>query len=321
MGDTEKMAESFSENERIIAIVGPTGVGKTALAVEIAKIIDGEIISCDSMQIYEGMDIGTAKVRADEACGIRHHLIDIRKPNGDFSCAEYAEEAKKAIADIRRRGKRVIFCGGTGLYLDSVLGVPCFSTAGIDEEFRLEMQKKSPDELYEMLCSIDPESAETIHKNNVKRVIRALEIYKLTGKTKSSLDARSEERSPLYESVIIGLDMRNRTELYDRINKRMDIMLENGLIDEVKRLDTPSFRASTASDGIGYKELLSYLDGEETLENAVERIKQASRNYAKRQLTWFRRNKAVKWIFTDDFCGEEKFKLIVNSALKIINNL
>ncbi len=308
------------ESQKIIAVVGPTGVGKTALALEIAKRLDGEIISCDSMQIYRGMDIGTAKIRADEMCGIRHHLIDVREPSGEFSCAEYAEEAKKVIADIRGRGKRVIFCGGTGLYLDSVLGVPSFSEAGADEEFRAEMMKKSPDVLHEMLRSIDPESAETIHKNNVKRVIRALEIYKLTGKTKSFLDARSEKRSPLYESVIIGLDLRNRQELYDRINRRVDVMLENGLVDEVKRLDTPTFRNSVASDGIGYKEILSYLDGEETLENAVERIKQASRNYAKRQLTWFRRNKAIKWIFTDDFDGDEKFKLIVNSAIRIINN-
>ncbi len=307
-------------DNRIIAIVGPTASGKTSLAVELAKMLDGEIISCDSMQIYKGMDIGTAKVTADEMQGVKHHLIDVSEPAGDFSCAEYSALAKRAIEDIRSRGKQVIFCGGTGLYLDSVIGISSFSEAGSDEDFRAEMMKKTPDELHEMLRSIDPVSAETTHKNNVKRVIRALEIYHLTGKTKSFLDAESKKVRLPYESVIIGLDFRDRQTLYDRINRRVDMMIDDGLLDEVKRLDTPAFRGSVASDGIGYKEILDYIDGAVTLTQAVEQIKQASRNYAKRQLTWFRRNKAVKWIFTDDFEGEQKFKLIVNSAIDLINN-
>lgn len=306
---------------KVIAVVGPTASGKTALAVELAKMLDGEIISCDSMQVYKGMDIGTAKVTPDEMQGVPHHLIDVSEPVGDFSCAEYSELAKKAIEDIQSRGKQVIFCGGTGLYLDSVIGISAFSEAGIDEAFRAEMMKKTPDELHANLRLIDPVSAETTHKNNVKRVIRALEIYHLTGKTKSEWDAESKKIKAPYDSVIIGLDCRDRQTLYDKINQRVDIMLQNGLVDEVKRLDSPAFRASVASDGIGYKEMLLYLDGAFTLEQVTEQIKQASRNYAKRQLTWFRRNKSVKWIFTDDFEGVQKFKLIVNSAISFINNI
>ncbi len=308
-------------NERIIAVVGPTASGKTALAVEIAKRLDGEIISCDSMQVYKGMDIGTAKVSKEEMQGVPHHLIDVCEPIEDFSCAQYCELAKKAIEDIWNRGKQVIFCGGTGLYLDSVIGISTFSEAGIDEDFRSEMGKKSPDVLHQMLSEIDPESAATIHKNNVKRVIRALEIYHLTGKTKSECDRLSKEiNKPPYESVRIGLDIRDRQVLYDKINARVDIMAQAGLIDEVKRLDSPKFRESTASDGIGYKEILAHLDGWCTLDEAIEQVKKNSRNYAKRQLTWFRRNKAVNWIFTDDFEGDDKFKLIVNYAINIINN-
>lgn len=308
-------------DKRIIAVVGPTASGKSGLAVELAKILDGEIISCDSMQVYRGMDIGTAKVTKAEMQGITHHLIDVCEPTEDFSCAQYCELAKKAIEDIQGRGKRVIFCGGTGLYLDSVIGLSCFSEAGIDEAFRAEMSKKSPDVLHQMLFEIDPESAAAIHKNNVKRVIRALEIYHLTGKTKSECDRRSMELSqPPYESIRIGLNLRDRQTLYGKINERVDIMMRAGLIDEVKRLDCPAFRSSTASDGIGYKEILNYFDGWGTLYEAIEQIKKNSRNYAKRQLTWFKRNQAVNWIFTDDFEGENKFKLIVNYAINIINS-
>ena len=307
-------------DKRIIAVVGPTASGKTALAVEIAKEIGAEIISCDSMQVYKGMDIGTAKVSRGEMQGIPHHLIDVTLPEGDFSCAEYSELAKAAIEDITSRGKRVVFCGGTGLYLDSVIGISAFSEAGIDEDFRSEMMKRSPDELHEKLRSIDPESAESIHKNNVKRVIRALEIYHITGKAKSEWDDLSRLVKPPYESVIIGLDTKNRQTLYDRINQRVDIMMQNGLLDEVRGLDCPKFRASVASDGICYKEILDCFDGKCTLDEAIEQIKQASRNYAKRQLTWFRRNKSVKWIYTDEFEGENNFKLIVNYAIGLLNN-
>jgi len=314
------MGVTSSENSQIIAVVGPTASGKTALAVELARLLDGEVISCDSVQVYKGMDIGSAKVSAEEMRGIPHHLIDVIEPSGEFSCADYAFLAKKAIDDIQSRGKRVVFCGGTGLYLDSVIGISGFSDAGKDEIFRAEMEKKTPSELHAMLTAIDPVSAEAIHMNNVKRVIRALEIFHVTGKIKSAWDEQSRCIKPPYESVIIGLDFRNRQTLYDRVDRRVDIMLESGLIDEVRGLDCEEFRASTASDGIGYKEILSYFDGHCSLDGAVALIKQASRNYAKRQLTWFRRNKNVKWIYVDELCGEDKFKLIVNSAFNIINN-
>lgn len=306
--------------DKIIAVVGPTASGKTALAVELAKKLDGEVISCDSMQVYKRMDIGTAKVTKEEMMGVPHHLIDVVEPTEDFSCADYSVMAKKAVEDILSRGKTPVFCGGTGLYLDSVIGISGFSDAGRDEVFREEMSKKSPEELHAMLTRIDPASAEATHMNNVKRVIRALEIYHVTGKTKSEWDEESKNVKPEYEATVIGLDFRSRETLYERIDKRVDIMLENGLAGEIEALDCKEFRASTASDGIGYKEYLSYLDGVATFAEAVDRIKQASRNYAKRQLTWFRRNKNVKWIFVDDFEGEGKFKFIVNSALNIINN-
>ena len=310
---------SFGDN-KIIAVVGPTASGKTALAVELAKRLDGEVISCDSMQVYKGMDIGTAKVTVQEMQGVPHHLIDIVEPTKDFSCADYSELAKKAIEDILSRGKTPICCGGTGLYLDSVIGISGFSEAGKDDAFREEMAKKSPDELHAMLEKIDPISANVTHKNNVKRVIRALEIFHVTGKTKSEWDEESKKLEPPYKCTVIGLDFRSRETLYDRINKRVDIMLKSGLAGEIKALDCPEFRACTASDGIGYKEYLEYVDGNVSFEEAVEQIKQASRNYAKRQLTWFRRNKSVNWIFVDDFAEEDKFKFIVNSALNIINN-
>lgn len=308
------------KNGKILAVVGPTASGKTALAVELAKRLDGEIISCDSMQVYKRMDIGTAKVTKAEMQGIPHHLIDVSEPTSDFSCADYSEMAKKAIEDIRSRGKTPIFCGGTGLYLDSVIGISGFSDAGKDELFREEMSKKTPAELHALLSEIDPAAAKATHMNNVKRVIRALEIFHVTGKTKTEWDEESKKLTPPYECTVIGLDFKSREALYERIDKRVDVMLEIGLAGEIEALDCPDFRASTASDGIGYKEYLAYLDGEVSFSEAVDKIKQASRNYAKRQLTWFRRNKIVNWIYVDDFEGEDKFKFIVNSAINIINN-
>lgn len=309
------------QKQKVYAVVGPTASGKTALSVELAKILDGEIISCDSMQIYKGMDVGTAKVTTEEMQGIPHHLIDIVSPESDFSCAEYSSLAKATIEEIVSRGKTPIFCGGTGLYLDSVLTANTFSEAEKDEEYRAFLETKSVDELHAMLTEADPEAAEAIHKNNVKRVIRALEIFRTTGITKTEWDKRSRLAETPYDSLVIGLNFRQRETLYERINLRVDLMLEAGLLDEVKRLDTPAFRASTASDGIGYKEILRYTDGLCTIEEAVEEIKKASRNYAKRQITWFARNKSVRWIYPDD-CpqGEDKFKFIVNSSINILNN-
>ena len=306
--------------QKIYAVVGPTASGKTALSVELAKMLDGEIISCDSMQVYNGMDVGTAKVTPDEMQGIPHHLIDVISPEIEFSCAEYSALAKAKIDEIVSRGKTPIFCGGTGLYLDSVLSATAFSDAGKDDDYRAFLETRSPEELHAMLTEVDPEAAAATHQNNVKRVIRALEIFKTTGVTKTEWDRRSRLAEPPYDSSIIGLNFRDREKLYERINLRVDMMLEAGLLDEVRRLDTPEFRAGTASDGIGYKEILRYTDGLCSLDEAVEEIKKASRNYAKRQITWFARNSSIRWIYPDD-CpeGEDKFKFIVNSAINILN--
>lgn len=312
-----------SEKVKVIAVVGPTASGKTALSVEIAKRYGGEIISCDSMQIYRGMDIGTAKVTAEEMGGVPHHLIDVISPEEEFSCADYATSAKAAVADISARGGLPVFCGGTGLYLDSVLKNNEFSAAGKDEEYRSYLEREcSPEELHRRLAAVDPESAAAIHPNNVKRVIRALEIYHVTGKSKTEWDSLSRLNEPPYDSLIIGLDYRSREKLYSRIDRRVDIMMECGLLGEIRRIDSPAFRASTASQGIGYKELLSYLDGERTLSESVELIKQYSRNYAKRQLTWFGRNKDINWIYPDDAPeGADTFEYVMREAERILEGL
>ena len=269
----------------IIAVVGPTASGKSALAVEVAKLFGGEILSCDSMQVYRGMDIGTAKVTEEEKQGVPHHLIDIADPTENFSCADYAKDAKKVIGEVSSRGKIPVFCGGTGLYLESAVRIDSFSAAPADPELRKNLESRDPGELYRLLSETDPEAAMKTHANNVKRVVRALEIYMLT--IVPSFSARV---------LKIFLDFNDRSILYDRIDRRAEEMFGKGLVEEVRGLDSEAFRSSTASDGIGYKEVLMYLDGKITLEEAVEAVKKASRNYAKRQLTWFRRNENIKWL-------------------------
>ncbi len=310
------------QKRKVIAVTGPTASGKTALSVELAKRLNGEIISCDSMQIYKKMDIGTAKATKEEMQGVVHHLIDIISPCDSFSCADYTELAVKTADDILSRGKTPIFCGGTGLYLDSVLTATKLSDAPCDSALRESLSMLSPEELHKKLSSLDPISAESIHPNNVKRVIRAIEICLLTGKTKTEWDALSRTEGRRYNDTVIALDFKDRALLYKRIDRRVDIMLENGLADEVKSLDCPEFRTSTASQAIGYKEILRYLDGLTDIDTAIEEIKQGSRNYAKRQLTWFRKNKNVHWIYPDEAPnGADVFEFIVNSALKVLNIL
>lgn len=298
--------ESNLEN-KIIAVVGPTASGKTKTAVDIAMAFNGEVISCDSMQLYKYMNIGTAKPTKEEMCGIKHHMIDVISPYTDFSCAEYASMASDIVKDILKRGKTPVFCGGTGLYLDSALGKNSFSP-DVSPEIRGQLAKLSPDELYDRLISVDPDSAEHIHKNNIKRVIRALEIYIGTGITKTEWDRRSKESTPEFNAVFVGLDFISREKLYDRINKRVDAMMDMGLVDEVRTLDLK--RESNAAQAIGYKEIYMYLDGKLEYEEAVELLKKNTRNYAKRQLTWFKRNNDVRWFFQDT--EEGKFEHIVN---------
>ncbi|MBQ2707829.1 MAG: tRNA (adenosine(37)-N6)-dimethylallyltransferase MiaA [Clostridia bacterium] len=303
---------------RILAVCGPTASGKTALAIELARRHNGEIISCDSMQIYRGMDIGTAKPTEEEKCGIPHHLIDIVDPCEPFSAADYAPLAKAAAADILARGKLPIFCGGTGLYLDAVLTDNDYADADTDPALRASLlddaEKYGPDALWQRLYAVDPDAAAAIHKNNVKRVARALEIYLTSGVTKTEWDARSRLRESPYDAVILALD-RPREALYARIDLRVDLMIAAGLPEEVRALYESGRlpRDCTAAQAIGYKEFLGWLDGTMTLEEAADAVKLASRRYAKRQLTWFRRNPAVHWLAADD-----DFEIIVNNAEKLL---
>lgn len=284
---------------KILCVVGPTASGKTDYAVELALKRGGEVVSCDSMQIYKHMDIGTAKPTADEMKGVKHHMIDIIEPNESFSVARFSEMARECIDDILLRGKMPVLCGGTGLYFDSTINNINFIQMDTDEEYRKDLESAAKEfgneYVYKILKRVDEESAESIHPNNLKRVIRALEIYKTTGKKKSELD-KEQLSEPLYEPEITGL-MRDREVLYDRINKRVDIMMEKGLVEEVSELIKMGIDTeATSMQAIGYKEIIEYLDGKTSLSDAVDKIKRESRRYAKRQLTWFKRNEKIHWI-------------------------
>ena len=286
---------------KILAVVGPTASGKTAVSVELARCLGGEVVSCDSMQVYRRMNIGTAKPTEEEKCGIPHHLIDAVEPDSPFSCAEYVVAAGEAVKGICTRGKLPILCGGTGLYLDRFLCGEMEETHA-DEDLRASLfafaEEKGIEALHARLREVDPESAQAIHPNNVKRVIRALEIYEQTGIPKSEFDRRSQAVESPYDAVVIGLRYPRREVLYDRINRRVDIMLEEGLLEETQKLlDEGVIDVNlTAAQAIGYKELLGYLDGRETLTEATENLKTATRRYAKRQLTWFGAKPYVEWV-------------------------
>ena len=293
------MEGQTAKRPKIVCIVGPTASGKTAFAIEVAKQRNGEIVSCDSMQIYKYMDIGTAKPTASERAEVPHHMIDFADPNEDYSVADFVIKARLCIDDIISRGKLPVLCGGTGLYIDSVVSQIEYSKEIRDDEYRAELWKIAESEgnevLHDMLKEVDEIAAEGIHPNNTKRVIRALEICKTSGMTQTEAD-KLAVKTPIYEAEIIGLNM-ERARLYDRINRRVDIMIEQGLLDEVKYLMEMGVRRnSTAMQAIGYKELLLYIDGKCSFQEAVDRIKQESRRYAKRQLTWFKRNKNIVWI-------------------------
>ena len=283
---------------KVIVIVGPTASGKTDLSIKLAKQLNGEIISADSMQIYKKMTIGTAKPIPEEMQGIPHHMIDIIEPNEDFNVAKYKNMAEEKIEEIINKGKQPIIVGGTGLYIDTLVNGIEFFDIENDLEYRKKLEEevdvKGIDWLYEELKKIDPEAAKNIEKNNVRRVIRALEIYKVTGKTKTQLDKESIKGSK-YDYVIFGL-LWNREELYERINLRVDIMLEDGLIEEVKSLINNEGFSKTALQGLGYKEVVEYLEEKCSYDEMVEKIKMETRRYAKRQMTWFRRNKNIVWL-------------------------
>jgi len=313
--------------EKLVVIIGPTAVGKTKLSIELAKRLDGEIISGDSMQIYRGMDIGTAKIKPEETEGIPHYLIDIKEPTESFSVAEFQQTVRPLITEIAARGKLPIIVGGTGLYIQSVIFDYQFSDAPSDEKYRTELQKFAENNgalaLHKKLEEIDRESAERIHPNNVRRVIRALEIYHCTGKSMTEWQ-RQQTPELLYDVALIGLTM-EREKLYERINARVDKMIEEGLLEEVKALYSRGIRDCQSIQAIGYKELYEYLEGKIMLEEAVEQLKQNSRNYAKRQLTWFRNKIPVQWFDMTDLSKfpervDEIFNYIAGK-LKIKTNI
>lgn len=308
---------------KIIAVTGPTASGKTALAIALARELDGEIISCDSMQIYKGMDIGTAKPTAEELAQAKHHLIDILPPDAPYSCSDYVKDAERAVEDIVSRGKLPIFCGGTGLYLDRFLKGGNDDTAACDNALREDLkgfvEEKGIDALYDRLASLDPEAAATIHKNNVKRVMRAIEICLVTGEKKSEIDKRNAEVTDKYDHNVITLAFENRDLLYNRIDKRVDLMIEQGLLDETERLmrDGVFERSPTAAQAIGYKELLPCLRGNSSLDACVDELKRATRRYAKRQITWFSGKDYVHKINVDESGRMKTFEDIVNISKKL----
>ncbi|MDR4946478.1 tRNA (adenosine(37)-N6)-dimethylallyltransferase MiaA [Neobacillus cucumis] len=292
----------MDSNQKLLVIIGPTAVGKTNLSIEMAKRYNGEIISGDSMQIYRGMDIGTAKITKEEMQGIPHHLIDIKNPEENFSVAEFQLLVRAKINEIAKRGKFPIIVGGTGLYVQSVIYDYQFSDVPGDETLRKELEERAKEigneALYKELQEIDPESATQIHPNNVRRVIRALEIFQLTGKTMKEFQS-NQQPDLLYETALVGLTM-DREMLYDRINRRVDLMIKQGLLDEVKSLYQKGLRECQSIQAIGYKEIYDYLDGKMTWDDAVEQLKQNSRRYAKRQMTWFRNKMDVQWFDMTD---------------------
>lgn len=304
--------------QKVLVLAGPTAVGKTELSIRLAKELNGEIISTDSMQIYKYMDVGSAKVTKEEMQGIVHHMIDVVNPDVPFSTVDYKKFADKCIKDILSRGKLPILTGGTGLYINALTCNMNFTDAGTDEQYREELYDLAKihgnEYVHSMLKDIDDISFREIHFNNIKRVVRALEVYKLTNKPFSSFNVGDEIYNGPYDVKYYVLNM-NREKLYDRINKRVDIMMENGLLDECINLKKKGYTTDMQSmQGIGYKEIFYYLDNKISLDEAVQMIKQGSRNYAKRQLTWFRRDKRSIFLDKDTLTDDDIFNKIVSGG-------
>ena len=288
----------------IICIAGPTASGKTALAVELAKAYNGEVVSCDSMQIYRRMDIGTAKPTAEEMQGIPHHMIDVAEPDEDFSVSRFCEMATPIVDDILARGKTAIIAGGTGLYMDALIrgnSFAPFPSTGRREELEAKADREGTGVLLDWLREIDPEAAARLHLSDRKRIIRALEVWLETGETITAHNRKTQAIPPRYTPLWLGIDFSQRAELYRRIDLRVELMLKAGLLEEIRGLLSAGIpKKCTAMQAIGYKEFVAALDGQCTVEEAAAQVQQASRHYAKRQLTWFRRNQAIHWLIRSD---------------------
>ena len=298
--------------DKIICVAGPTASGKTALAVALAQAIGGEVISCDSMQIYKGMDIGTAKPNAEEMQNIPHHMLDVADPDEDFSVSRYCEMADPILQDILARGKFAIIAGGTGLYMDALIKgnafAPCPST-GMREKLEAQADAEGMEAMLSLLHSIDPEAASKLHLADRKRIIRALEVYYETGETITAHNQKTQQIPAKYQPVWFALEDENRADLYDRIDRRVDKMLEDGLLEEIRNLLNMGIpEKATAMQAIGYKEFVDALSGRCTIEEAAALVQQSSRHYAKRQLTWFRRNKDIHWLVRKP--GEDTEKIL-----------
>lgn len=304
---------------KVAVVVGPTASGKTALAVEIARAFGGEIISADSMQIYKGMDIATAKPTEEEKRDIPHHLMGFLDPSEKYSVADFVHDAAKAIADIHSRGKLPILAGGTGLYVDSLMNNVRFIEEKTDPQLRACLEKQleteGAEEMLQKLSRFDPETANRLCVQDKKRIVRAIEVYLSTGKTLSEAIAESKTEPSVYDPIYIGINYQNREALYHRINRRVDMMAENGLVEEAKRYYNQS--GQTAKQAIGYKELARYLNGEESLDEALEALKKSTRNYAKRQITWFKRNSEIHWIYPDVLLSEQA---VLDEAFAVIRS-
>ncbi len=304
---------------KMIAVIGPTASGKSDLAVEICKRFGGEVISCDSMQLYRKMNIGTAKPTENEMQGITHHMIDILDMGQEYSVSDYVKDASICCDSLFERGVLPVFCGGTGLYISSFLSGMSFSEFENDPDIRARIEKTAAEEgiesVYEKLLQVDPAAAQSIDINNRKRVIRALEVFETTGVTFSEWNRRSLENAVKKDCLVIGLDYEDREALYSRIDMRVDRMVELGLVEETERLIADGLMSSkTACQAIAYKEFFPFFDNTDSLENCIETLKRNSRRYAKRQLTWFRRDKSINWIFRDGKSSDE----VVHEAFTLI---
>ena len=303
--------------KRIAAVVGPTASGKTVLAVALAKQFNGEVVSADSMQIYRKLNIGTAKPTAEEMQGVPHHMLDVADPGESYSVSRYEKEATACVEDILSRGKLPIVCGGTGLYVDALIRGGGFLESGVDSGLRAQLEEewdaRGGEAMLQRLASFDPDSAARLHLNDKKRIIRAVEVYLQTGITITAHNARTAALPPRYDAVMIGLRTDPRQILYSRIDRRVTKMLDAGLEQEARQLLESGDLAGTAAQAIGYKEMLAYFRGEATLEQAADLIRQKSRNYAKRQLTWFQRDDRVHWItYNQPESEAEVFRIATN---------